>query len=400
MKEKRVVVTGIGVITSNGTGKTEFFNNSLAGKKGLKKCTLFDAGKLRTEYVGQIDDEKYPYLTRDPADKERIHYMMEKAIDEAFSDADLTAEDVAGYSEKGYLAFATSLAANGRILKYISDRREGKDEPEWLVQIPSFVPWLKKKCGVKGGCYTTMSACAAGTTAAGIAFDLIRTQKAELVICGGADPLTEFSCMGFNVLKSLSEEKCRPFDRKRDGINIGEGAAFFVIETLESARKRNAPVYGEILGYGINNDAFHMTSPSPTGEGAIASMNMAMAHVDVRPQDISYINAHGTGTRLNDEMEVYAVNRFFKDKDRLYVSTNKSMIGHCLAAAGAVEMAATLLSLKSGEIMPNVGMTEPMEGCEKHLFPVEATKLRYSYAMSNSYAFAGNTASILLGGVV
>lgn len=398
MQGRRAVVTGIGVIASNGTGKREFFENSLRGKSGLKKCTLFDAGRLRTEYVGQIDESGFPYLTEKPSDKERICYIMEKALDEAFSDAGLTPEDISGYEEKAYLAFATSLASNGRMIKYISDEREGKNEPEWLVQIPSFVPWIKKRCGIKGGCYTTMAACAAGTTAAGIAYDLIRTGKADFVVCGGADPLTEFSCKGFNVLKSLSGEQCRPFDKERDGINIGEGAAFFMVETLESARKRNARIYGEILGYGINNDAYHMTSPSPAGDGAIASMNMAAAHTDIGFGDISYINAHGTGTRLNDAMEVYAISQCFGEENRdLYVSTNKSMIGHCLAAAGAIEMASALLCLKNGKITPNIRIKNKMENCEKYNFPTEPIELEFFYALSNSYAFAGNTASILLG---
>lgn len=398
MEERRVVVSGIGVIAGNGAGKEAFFKNLCEGKSGLKKCDLFSAKDLRTEYVGEIGESDFPYLTDLPSEKERVMCIIEKAVDEAFSDAKLTAREVEDFSERAYLAFATSLAANGRILKYVSDNREGKYEPEWLTQIPSFVPWIKKKCGIKGGCYTTMAACASGTTAAGIAFDLIKAGKADLVICGGADPLTEFSCLGFNALKSLSENTCKPFDKMRDGINIGEGGAFFVIETFASAKARGATIYGEIIGYGINNDAYHITSPSPTGDGAIASMTMAMAHTEVGPDQVSYVNAHGTGTQLNDKMEALAINRFFeKTGDRVYVSTNKSMIGHCMAAAGSIEMAATLLCLKHGKVTRNIGIEDMMDECDQHVFPLETVDAEISYAFSNSFAFAGNAASILLG---
>ena len=396
--DKRIVVSGIGVITSNGNNKEEYLNNLLNGVSGLKKCNLFDASRLKTEYVGEIENAEFPYLTENQNDKERITYIMERAIDEAFEDAKISVDEVSQYNERAYLAFATSLAANGRIMSYVRDERNGKCEPEWLTQIPSFVPWIKEKCGIKGGCYTTMSACAAGTTAAGIAYDLIQSGKADMVIAGGADPLTEFSCTGFHVLKSLSEGQCKPFDNNRDGINLGEGGAFFVIETMESAKKRGSHIYGEILGYGINNDAYHITSPSPDGVGALASMEMAMAHTEVSKDAVDYINAHGTGTSLNDKMEVDAINNFFGKDKHLYVASNKSMIGHCLAA-GAVEMAATLLCLKNDCIAPNIRLTDKMDVSEAHDFLTEKVETKVNYALSNSYAFAGNTASILLGRV-
>ncbi len=394
--KKRVVITGIGVISANGNGKDEFFENSKAGKSGLKKISLFDATRLRTEYAGEINDTNFPYLAKTPYDKERITCIMEKAIDEAFKDAALSSDIVSSFKERSYLTFATSLAANGRIIGHSKDVKKNILNSEWLTQIPSFVPWIKEKCGILGGCYTTMSACAAGTTAAGIAYDLITSDKADLVVCGGADPLTEFSCLGFNVLKSLSSSICKPFDNDRDGINIGEGGAFFVIENLDSAIARNAKIYAEILGYGINNDAYHITSPSPKGEGAIASMSMALAHTSLGSSDIDYINAHGTGTKLNDAMEIYAIDKFF-GQSNVYVSTNKSMIGHCLAAAGAIELAATILSIDQNYILPNVHLENKMTDSNSVILPVEGVEENVEFALSNSYAFAGNTASILLG---
>ena len=394
--EKRIVITGIGVLAANGSGKDAFFENSKHGISGLKKATLFDSTKFRTEFVGEIDNPDFPYLTNTPQEKERIIYIMEQAIEEAYEDANLTPEIVSSYKEKSYLTFATSLAANGRIIGHVKDTRNGILQSEWLTQIPSFVPWIKDKCGILGGCYVTMAACAAGTTSAGMAYDLIKSGKADLVICGGADPLTEFSCLGFNVLKSLSSSLCKPFDNDRDGINIGEGGAFFVIETLESAIQRNAKIYAEIFGYGINNDAYHITSPSPFGEGAIASMGMALSNTLITPTDITYINSHGTGTKLNDAMEIYAIENFFGETD-VYVSTNKSMIGHCLAAAGAIELASTLLTIDQDYIIPNVRLKDEMGRADSINLPTDGINKKIDFALSNSYAFAGNTASILLG---
>lgn len=395
--ERRVVVTGVGVITANGIGKEAFFSNTINGVTGIKKCSSFDASKLRTPYVGEIAADM-PIQPRNPNDRGRFECIAEIAIHEMFEDSGISKEVVQAMGRKAYMSFATSLAINEKIMGFVKERAEGHFESEWLTRSPNFLNLLKQKCGVKGGCYTTTSACAAGTTAAGIGFDLIKQGKAELVIVGGVDPLTEFSCTGFHSLKSLSESVCKPFDQKRDGINIGEGGAFFVFETLERAKKRGAKIYGEILGYGINNDAYHITSPDPDGFGACASMAMAIKHSGIEKQQVDYINAHGTGTKLNDEMETRALSKFFADVDKkIEVSSNKSMIGHCLAAAGAIELAATLLSISFGKSMPNINLTEQMETGDNQEYIVHSEDRNYQYALSNSFAFAGNTASILVG---
>lgn len=394
---RRVVVTGIGVLASNGNNKDQFYENCVNGVTGIKECTLFDANKLRTPYVGEINKEM-PYQPKTSTDKERIQCIMESAIDEMMEDSCLSREYIDEMGERAYLSFASSLAANSRIMGYVYDKKKGKIDGNWLIQIPRFVSYIKEKCGINGGCYTTMSACAAGTTSAGIGYDLINQNKADLVVVGGADPLTEFSCVGFHSLKSLSKSICKPFDEERDGINIGEGGAFFIFETLESAKKRNAKIYGEILGYGINNDAYHMTSPDPNGSGARASINMALSKSNCTVQDIDYVNAHGTGTSLNDSMEAKVIKQIFdKSGKKVCVSSTKSMIGHCLAAAGSLELAATLLSIKNSTCMPTINLTSPMEECSSNNFITTGKKMSIRYAISNSFAFAGNTASILIG---
>lgn len=394
---KRVVVTGIGILTSNGLNREQVFANCAEGVNGLVECTLFDAKKLKTACVGQIQDETIPYLTNHARDKERIHFILDRIIDEAMLDAAITKEEIAQLGIRASVSFATSLAANGRISGFVEEqKREGQADPEWLTQIPAFTLYIKRRCGAQGSCYTTMSACAAGSTAAGIAYDLIQEDKADVVLVGGADPLTKFSCVGFHVLKSLSSSTCRPFDDERDGINIGEGGAFFVVETLEHAIARNAKIYGEIVGYGLNNDAYHITSPDPEGFGAFESMRAASK--DISLDEVDYINAHGTGTRLNDEMESKVINKLFHDRGKdLCVSSTKSMIGHCLAAAGAIEMAVTLMTIKNGLVTPTIRMEHPMQSCEKFDYVTEKSSRNIRYALSNSFAFAGNTASLLLG---
>lgn len=396
-QERRVVVTGIGVIAANGNNREEFYQNSMNGVTGIKECTIFDVSKIRTKYVGQIARE-LPVIQEKPTDKTRFQEIVSIALNEMFEDAGITKEDIKKYGRRASLALGVLSATNDKINGFNKDMRLGKFVPEWLTGVPNFMPWVKKEAGVLGGAYTTAPACAAGTVAAGIGFDLIKQGKADIVIVGGAEQLTQVSCNGFHSLRSLSTSICKPFDKDRDGINLGEAGTFMLFETEESARKNNRKIYGEILGYGTNNEAYHITSPDPEGHGACVTMKMAMKNTGVKPNDIDLINAHGTGTKLNDAMEVTAINRFFQNcRNNLHVSTNKSMIGHCLGGAGAVELAATLLCISREQYMPNINLDNALELDEGKEFVTEPKKARIDYALSSSFAFAGNTASILVG---
>lgn len=397
MTDIKVVITGIGVLTSNGNNKEDFFKNCLDGVSGLKECSLFDAQKFSTSIVGQIG-EKFPYLVEQPKNKERIQYIIENCLTELLEDSMLTKEMIGSLGHQAYLSFATSLGNNSKIMQYMNGQYAGVNEPEWFLQITRLLPWIKEQLGIRGGCYTTTTACAASTTSVGIAYDLIKNKQASLVIAGGADPLSEFSCYGFNALRALSKSYCKPFDEKRDGINIGEGGAFLTIESLESAQNRQAKIYAEILGYGINNDAYHITSPDPQGAGAFASMSMALANSGSKVTDIGYINAHGTGTILNDKMELDAIQRLFQDsKQKIPVSSTKSLIGHCLAAAGIIELVATTLSLQQGICLKNNQLIDEMQGYPNIDLLKENKQMEMKTAISNNFAFAGNTASVLLG---
>lgn len=397
MTKKRVVVTGIGIISNNGCGLEEFWTSIVNGNTGIKECSLFDASKIRTKQVGEIAKKEIPYMVDEVEKEGRIHHLMKYAIDEMFADGSIDAKYLQKMKERVGLSLATSLAANNNIMRYVHEKKNGKDNGEWLATIPDFVEWLKNYCHIEGKSYTTMAACASGTTAIGIAYDQIQNDKADIVIAGGADPLTYFSCAGFHALKSLSNSVGKPFDKNRDGINIGEASAFFIVEELQHALDRNAKIYGEILGYGINNDAYHVTSPSPDGCGASASIDMAMAHTNITYDDVDYINAHGTGTHLNDEMETKVIKNKFEGKD-LNVSSTKSVTGHCMAAAGAVEFAVVLMAIKNGIVPPSANLTDKMDECMDNVYNTKAIERPVKYALSNSFAFAGNTSSILVGG--
>lgn len=299
-----------------------------------------------------------------------------------------------------YLSFATSLGTNYKLLQYEKEiNKYGEGNDEWLLTISNLLPGIKKKLGIEGGSFTTTTACAASATAVGIGYDLIQSGKANLVVAGGADPLNEFSYYGFNSLRALSHNVCKPFDINRDGINIGEGCGFIILESLENALQRKAKIYAEILGYGINNEAYHITSPDPKGVGAKLSMMMACGYNQEIIDSIDYINAHGTGTKLNDSMELNAIQQLFHvEKAKVFVSSIKGLVGHCLAAAGIIELILTILSIEREVCIGNSNMLCVMtkETSENVYLLKNNIALRVEKALSNNFAFAGNTASILI----
>ncbi len=396
--KNRVVITGMGVITSNGNNVDEFFQNCIDGNTGLKRSMLFDATNFSTEYDGEIASKEYPYLTKEPKEKERIQYLVEDCVKEMLEDGNLTKEYISSLKNEAYLCFATSLGTNSKILQFTKDKKAGNIKNDWLLRISSLLPEIKEVIGVEGGCYTTTTACAASTTSVGIGYELIKSGKAKLVIAGGADPMSEFSYYGFNSLRALSKSVCKPFDENRDGINIGEAAGFVILESLEHAQERKAKIYAEMLGYGINNDAYHITSPDPNGEGAYLSMKMASLESNNSLDTIDYINAHGTGTKLNDRMEMKAIQRLFQDtKKEVSVSSIKSMVGHCLAAAGIIELIITITSINKQLCVCNHNLENEMTGFDNVKLLKENGSLKIRTALTNNFAFAGNTASILVG---
>jgi 3-oxoacyl-[acyl-carrier-protein] synthase II len=393
--KKRVVVTGIGVAASNGVGKEAFRESCANGKIGIRECGLFPTEKLMTRYFGEICGN-LPDSAVPPTDETRIKALMRIAADEVMRDSGLNRSDIKSYGMDAWLCFGTLLATTDGIMEYGAAVKNGVKKKGYLEHVNDYLPWLRDLTGVEGGCWVSSAACAAGTTAAGMAFDFIKNGFCEICFTGGADPLSKVTAAGFHSLKSLSKGICNPFDQNRDGINIGEGAAFFIFETLESAKKRGACIYGEITGYGLANDAYHITSPDPEGTGFIAAMREAARESEAVFSDITHINAHGTGTVINDQTEIEAIERLYADSGVLpSVTSTKALTGHCMGASGAVELAALLLAMENQRYQPLPNLKNPI-GNRGGMTGAEGYDCEMTAAISNSMAFAGNIASIVV----
>lgn len=386
---KRVVITGYGIICALGNNKDSVKEALFANRIQMGQVSeIKDYGSLNETKVG-LSEVSTPVI-HTPFDLDKSEKLAHIAIQEACLDAGLDQEAFRHMESRVALSLATSVMGSDYILKYME--QEQKDST-WLAQSKGFVGRLAKAYEIRGGCYTTSSACASGTAGLGIAFDLIQSDEADVVVCGGTDHIADISLYGFKALNTLSKDVCKPFDQERDGINIGEGSAFFIFESYSYAKARGAKIYGEVLGYGLANDAYHITSPEPTGSGAHHSMKMALAQAKVKDASDLYINAHGTGTKANDAMEINAIKRTFGD-EAVWVSSTKSLTGHCLGAAGSIEFAFALMSLEEG-MGPKTAHSkfdilerEKIRDCE-----VGCT---INKVLSNSFAFGGNGASIVV----
>lgn len=389
---RKVVVTAMGITSALGTGKDEFFKNCINGTIGINKCEVFSTDKIKTDYFGCINDNNIIYKPSKSTDVSRVEQISQKSANELLKELGDYVEFIKENSRKVCFCFGTLLGHTLNGLKYIQD-----NDKDTLAFSYEFINNIKKMFYIKGGSYVSSSACASGTTAIGMALDLIRSGKYDMAVIGGADPISEVSAYGFHSLKNLSTDICNPFDANRNGINIGEGSAFLFAETLENAKKRGATIYGEIVGYSLNNDAYHITSPDPNGSGAYMSMYGAVKDANIDLKDIQYINAHGTGTTHNDIMEIKAINRLFSEcNSPLYVSSLKGQIGHCMGASGVLELVALLLAMKNNVYLPQPSIKEKMPEAENIEILNKSIDLNIEYALSNSFAFAGNTASVLI----
>ena len=358
----RVVITGMGVLCGE-----------------IKPCTVYDTSGLVTDKFGEIDG-----LDRN----NRLYDIIRRTVGDMLTDAGLSAGDISAYVGDCRMFFGTLLARDNAFLEH---SRTGADT---LAMMNEFAVYAAGLAGVRGAVDISSASCAAGTTALGMAFDFIRNGLCSCAVAGGAEELTQIAGYGFNCLRSLSRDVCNPYDVKRDGINIGEGGAFFMLEELGHAKARDAKIYCEILGFASGNDAYHATSPEPTGEEAYHLMKNALSDAGLSAEDIDYINGHGTGTVLNDTMETNALKKLYENAEKKpFVSSSKARYGHCMGASGAVELADVIRSMHSGDpiVMPN--LTEPLDCCEMYNAP---ESVDMEFAMSNSFGFAGNSASIII----
>lgn len=407
---QRVVVTGMGVITSLGQDIETFWGNLIAGKSGVSLVENFDVSEYPTKIAAEVKDFK-PEDFFDKKEARRMDRFVQFAVAASLSalkDAGLNiAEDtdperVGVYVGSGIGGLTTWEEQHKILLEKGPKRVSPFFIPMMIANMASGM--ISIQTGAKGPNSTAVTACATGTHSVGDSLRLIRSGEADVMICGGAEAtISPVGMAGFCALRAMStrndapEKASRPFDAERDGFVMGEGAGILILESLEHAQKRGAKIYAEVIGYGMSGDAHHMTDPAPGGEGAARSMFKAIESSGLAPTDIDYINAHGTSTGAGDKAETAAVKRVFGDYAyKVPVSSTKSMTGHLLGAAGGVEAIISALTLKNGLIPPTINYEHPDPECDLDYVPNEARKADVKVAMSNSFGFGGHNATIIL----
>jgi 3-oxoacyl-[acyl-carrier-protein] synthase II len=407
---RKVVVTGIGAVTPLGIGVKATWEGIIAGKSGLDRITKFDATDFPVKIAAEVKD----FNPEDFVDKKEckrmdpfIHYAMSAAA-MAMEDSGLVIDDSNATRVGVYVG--SGLGGLSTLEKYHHAYLEGgvkKISPFFIpMLITNLAPGqIAMRYGAKGPNISTTTACAASSHAIGEGFHAIRNGTCDAVIAGGAEAtITPLGLGGFIVMKALSTRNddpqgaSRPFDNDRDGFVMGEGSAILILEELESARKRGAKIYAEVCGYGATADAYHITSPAPGGEGAVRCMAAAVADAGITLDEVDYINAHGTSTPLNDLYETMAIKTLFGERaKKIPVSSTKSMTGHLLGAAGAIEGMFSALALRDGVIPPTINYTTPDPECDLDYVTEGARKQAIRYVLSNSFGFGGTNSVLLFG---
>ncbi|SEN20898.1 3-oxoacyl-[acyl-carrier-protein] synthase II [Stigmatella aurantiaca] len=413
VSNRRVVVTGTGLITALGTGTEKNWQALLAGKSGIAPITRFDTAKLDTRFAGEVKD----FQVEDFIDR-RESRRMDLFAQYALAAADLAVREsglpVGADKPNGYEPERVGVIVGsgiGGISSLEEQHKKGLEKgfdrlsPFFIIQmIINMAPGLISiRYGAKGPNWSPVSACATSAHAIGEAWKSIRLNECDAVIAGGAEAsITPLGMGGFSVMKALSSRNgdpaaaSRPFDKERDGFVMGEGAGIIVLEELEHAKKRGATILAELVGYGANSDAHHVTAPAPEGEGAARCIRLALASAGMRPEDVGYINAHGTSTPFNDANETKAIKTVFGDHARkVAVSSTKSMTGHMLGAAGGAEAVISVLALTRGVLPPTINLTTPDPDCDLDYVPNQPREVRVDAAMSNSFGFGGTNVVLL-----
>ncbi len=405
----RVVVTGIGAITPVGNSAADSWEAVLAGRSGIGRITRFDASGLRTQIAAEVKDfSPSPYLS--PKEARRMdplaHYAA-SAAGQALEDAGLA--DWAGL-DRSRVAVVVGAAVGGMTTMVAGQvelmaKGAGSISPFFIPAILANTPGalIAMKHGFTGPNFALTAACATGNHAIGEALILLRAGAADVVVCGGAEAcIVALGVSGFDAMRALSSTNedpagaCRPFDRMRNGFVMGEGAGFLIMERWEHAERRGASIYAEVAGYGATADAYHIAAPEPDGTGAYSAMRIAMESAGVVPEQVDYVNAHGTGTQLNDAIETRAIKRALGAVAyQVPVSSTKAVTGHLLGAAGAVEALIVLLAMQHGQLPPTINLTTPDPECDLDYVPLTSRPTEIRVAMSNAFGFGGHNATVL-----
>jgi len=400
--DPQVVVTGLGTVNALAGSVSEFAAALRAGTCGIGPVTVFDSAGYRSRIAAEVRDDAPPAGIAAALRRRlsRSDIFALRATAEALADAGLAR---AVPRERIGLVLGGTTGGMLRGEESLRERIQGTRQryPSASVlgaPISASADVLADAFDLAGPRLSLSTACSSSANALGTALDWIRLGRADVVVTGGTESLCRMTFAGFNALHALSLEPCRPFDRERSGLSLGEGAAILVVESPEHAARRGAHVHAELLSSGNSADAHHLTAPHPDGTGAALAMRRALARAGLAPEDIDYINAHGTGTPLNDAVEAAAIAAVFGEAAaRLAVSSTKGAVGHTLGAAGAIEALATILALRDGFLPPTVNLADPDPACAFDLVPRDSRPATLRYALSNSYGFGGNNTSVVLG---
>jgi 3-oxoacyl-[acyl-carrier-protein] synthase II len=409
MNDRKVVVTGMGAITPIGHSLQEFWEGMLQGRNGVGLITKFDTSCFDTKFAAEVKN----FNPEDYLDKKSIKrldpftYYALVATDMAMKDSEINFDKID--KERFGVIYGSGIGGMDTLQQqhfvYFESKNPRKISPFFVPMMISDMAagQISIRYGLKGPNYATTSACATASHAISDAFMLIQRGSADLMLCGGSEAaITELSIGGFNAMRALSTwndrylEASRPFDKERNGFVMGEGAGSLILEEYEHAKKRNAKIYCEIAGVGLTGDAYHITAPTPGGEGAVRSMKEAVKDAGVSLTDIDYINAHGTSTPYNDVNETMAIKTTFGEHAyKLVISSTKSMTGHLLGAAGGIEAIATVMALTHNIVPPTINLTVPDPECDLNYSPNKPTQREIFCALSNTFGFGGHNASIL-----
>jgi len=399
---KRVVITGLGVVSAVGNSLPEFWNSIIEGKDGTKQITAFDPSPYRIKIAAEVSrlNPEAHFSKKEMRRLSRCDQFGIVAFREAWKAAQLDRDPI----DKERVGVVLGAGSGGilSVEKYFRDFYQGlkKPSPSLLISysLATTTDLIAIESGLGGPRSTTATVCSSSSASLGVAYEMIQMGLADVMVSGGSDSLCEVSFSGFSSLKLVDPESCKPFDKRRQGLIMGEGAGILILEELEHAIRRGATIHSEFLGYGICADAYHLTSPEPNGEGVERVIRIALAHAGVSSEEVGTINAHATATPFNDIAETRGIKRVFGERAKeIPISGIKSMVGHCLGSAGGIEAVATVLTLENGIIPPTIHYEVPDPLCDLNYTPNHSIKKDVQIAISNSFAFGGNNVCLVFG---
>lgn len=406
MDLRRVVVTGLGIISPLGNTVEETWSNVILGKSGISKVTHFDTSNFLTQIAGEVKNfNPEDFISK--KDVRRMDRFCHFAIASSHEAINQSGKDILSNSENIGVAIGCGIGGFSVMEAQHSNLIEKGPNRVSPFTIPMIIPNIASGLvsitfNAQGPCICPVTACASGANAIGDAFKIIQRGDVDIMIAGGTEAvITPLAFAGFCAARAMStqnempEKASKPFDKNRDGFVMGEGSGVLILESLEHAQKRGAKILAEIVGYGMSSDAFHITAPHPEGKGVYLSMKRALKDANITPEDIHYINAHGTSTELNDKLESLAIKNLFESNKDLLVSSTKSMTGHLLGGAGGLESVISIKALMEGIVPPTINYDTPDPECTLNYVPNKAIEKDLNYVMSNNLGFGGHNTSLI-----